>query len=39
MELKNPGIGSVAIRDDGRIFCTGGWDGRYVVIQSLPVHT
>lgn len=28
---KNPGNGSVAIRDDGRVCAVGGWDGKYVV--------
>ena len=26
LQLKTPGIGAIAIRHDGRIFATGGWD-------------
>ena len=28
MELKNPGIADVAVRQDGKIMASGGWDGR-----------
>ena len=28
IHLKNPGISDIAIRQDQRIFATGGWDGR-----------
>ena len=26
--MKNPGNGSLAIRDDGRVCAVGGWDGK-----------
>lgn len=31
---SHPGIGSVAIRDDGKVCAVGGWDGRQVVFLS-----
>lgn len=35
MELPKPGVGDVAIRDDGRIFAVGGWDGK---VSWCPVE-
>lgn len=32
---SHPGIGSVAIRDDGKVCAIGGWDGRQVVFYFL----
>lgn len=32
---KNPGNGSVAIRDDGKVCAVGGWDGKWVSAISL----
>ena len=29
IELKNAGVADVAIRNDSKIFASGGWDGRY----------
>ena len=30
LELKNAGVADVAIRNDQKIFASGGWDGRYL---------
>ena len=35
MELKNAGVADVAIRNDCKIFASGGWDGRYKLSYSL----
>ena len=31
VDLKNPGVADVAVRRDGKIMASGGWDGRYVI--------
>ena len=38
MELKNAGVADVAIRNDSKIFASGGWDGRYKVLQ-IALHS
>ncbi|XP_064392367.1 guanine nucleotide-binding protein subunit beta-like protein 1 [Halichondria panicea] len=34
VEIKNPGVASLAVRNGGKIFCTGGWDGRIRIFGS-----
>lgn len=34
VELKNVGVADVAIRNDCKIFASGGWDGRYDPLYS-----
>ncbi|RUS21038.1 hypothetical protein BC937DRAFT_93786, partial [Endogone sp. FLAS-F59071] len=36
--LKHPGVSDVRIRSDGRIFATGGWDGRWVGSHFTDSH-
>ncbi len=33
VEIKNPGVAAVSVRNDSKIFCTGGWDGRLRIFR------
>ena len=30
VELRNSGVADMAVRGDGKIMASGGWDGRYI---------
>ena len=38
MELKNAGVADVAVRPDGKIMASGGWDGRsYIGVLCITL--